>query len=239
MLKFAQNAYMKTIGLIGGMSWESSSLYYQIINRATQKKLGGVHSAKCLLYSVDFNEIALLQKEGNWDKLGELMVEAAQNLEKGGADFIVLCTNTMHKLSDEIEKQTSIPLVHIGDATAEKIKGKNFKKVGLLGTSFTMEQDFFKGRLLDKHQIETIIPDEKQRANIHRIIYDELVKGIINSESRNIVLEIISDLIHKGAEGIILGCTEIELLITNEFTAAELFNTAEIHAKKAVEFALK
>lgn len=239
MLKFAQNACMKTIGLIGGMSWESSSLYYQIINRATQKKLGGVHSAKCLLYSVDFNEIALLQKEGNWDKLGELMVEAAQNLEKGGADFIVLCTNTMHKLSDEIEKQTSIPLVHIGDATAEKIKGKNFKKVGLLGTSFTMEQDFFKGRLLDKHQIETIIPDEKQRANIHRIIYDELVKGIINSESRNIVLEIISDLIHKGAEGIILGCTEIELLITNEFTTAELFNTAEIHAKKAVEFALK
>lgn len=239
MLKFAQNAYMKTIGLIGGMSWESSSLYYQIINRVTQKKLGGVHSAKCLLYSVDFNEIALLQKEGNWEKLGELMVQAALNLEKGGADFIVLCTNTMHKLSDEIEKNTSIPLVHIGDATAEKIKEKNFKKVGLLGTSFTMEQDFFKGRLLDKHQIETIIPDEKQRAAIHGIIYDELVKGIINNESRNIVLEIISDLIDKGAEGIILGCTEIELLITNEFTSAELFNTAEIHAKKAVEFALK
>lgn len=161
------------------------------------------------------------------------------NLEKGGADFIVLCTNTMHKLSDEIEKNTSIPLVHIGDATAEKIKDKNFKKVGLLGTSFTMEQDFFKGRLLDKHQIETIIPDDKQRADIHRIIYDELVKGIINTDSRNIVLEIITDLIHKGAEGIILGCTEIELLITNEFTTAELFNTAEIHAKKAVEFALK
>ena len=230
---------MKTIGLIGGMSWESSSLYYQIINRTTQKKLGGVHSAKCLLYSVDFNEIALLQKEGNWQKLGELMIEAAQNLEKGGADFIVVCTNTMHKLSDQIEKNTSIPLVHIGDATAEKIKEKNFKKVGLLGTSFTMEQDFFKGRLLDKHQIETVIPDEKQRADIHRIIYDELVKGIINSESRNIILEIISDLIDQGAEGIILGCTEIELLITNEFTSAELFNTAEIHAKKAVEFALK
>ena len=230
---------MKTIGLIGGMSWESSSLYYQIINRTTQEKLGGVHSAKCILYSVDFHEIALLQKEGNWKKLGQLMVEAAQNLEKGSADFIVLCTNTMHKLSDEIEKNTSIPLVHIGDATAEKIKEKNFKKVGLLGTSFTMEQDFFKGRLLNKHQIETIIPDEKQRADIHRIIYEELVKGIINSESRNIILEIISDLIDQGAEGIILGCTEIELLITNEFTNAELFNTAEIHAKKAVEFALK
>lgn len=230
---------MKTIGLIGGMSWESSSLYYQIINRTIQEKLGGVHSAKCLLYSVDFYEIALLQKEGNWEKLGQLMIEAAQKLEKGGADFIVLCTNTMHKLSDEIEKNTSIPLIHIGDATAEKIKENNFKKVGLLGTSFTMEQDFFKGRLLDKHQIETIIPDEKQRANIHRIIYDELVKGIINTDSRNIVLEIITDLIDKGAEGIILGCTEIELLITNEFTTAKLFNTAEIHAKKAVEFALK
>lgn len=230
---------MKTIGLIGGMSWESSSLYYQIINRTTQEKLGGVHSAKCLLYSVDFNEIALLQKEGNWEKLGELMVEAAQSLEKGGADFIVLCTNTMHKLSGEIEANVSIPLIHIGDAAAQKIKEKNFKKVGLLGTSFTMEQDFFKGRLLNRHQIETIIPDENQRAAIHGIIYDELVKGIINNESRNIVLEIISDLIDKGAEGIILGCTEIELLITNEFTTAELFNTAEIHAKKAVEFALK
>jgi aspartate racemase len=230
---------MKTIGLIGGMSWESSSLYYQIINQTAQEKLGGVHSAKCILYSVDFHEIALLQKEGNWKKLGQLMVEAAQNLEKGSADFIVLCTNTMHKLSNEIEKNTSIPLVHIGDATAEKIKEKNFKKVGLLGTSFTMEQDFFKGRLLDKHQIETIIPNEKQRYDIHRIIYEELVKGIINSESRNIILEIISDLIDQVAEGIILGCTEIELLITNEFTNAELFNTAEIHAKKAVEFALK
>jgi aspartate racemase len=230
---------MKTIGLIGGMSWESSSLYYQIINRTTQEKLGGVHSAKCLLYSVDFNEIALLQKEGNWKKLGELMVEAAQSLEKGGADFIVLCTNTMHKLYDEIQANVSIPLIHIGDATAEKIKEKEFKKAGLLGTSFTMEQDFFKGRLLNKHQIETIIPDETQRTVIHRIIYDELVKGIINNESRNIVLEIISDLIDKGAEGIILGCTEIELLITNEFTTAELFNTAEIHAKKAVESALK
>ncbi|OXB06463.1 aspartate/glutamate racemase family protein [Flavobacterium pectinovorum] len=230
---------MKTIGLIGGMSWESSSLYYQIINRTTQEKLGGVHSAKCILYSVDFNEIALLQKEGNWEKLGELMVEAAQSLEKGGADFIVLCTNTMHKLSDEIEASVSIPLIHIGDAAAQKIKEKNFKKVGLLGTSFTMEQDFFKGRLLNRHQIETIIPDETQRAAIHRIIYDELVKGIVNNESRNIVLEIISDLIDKGAEGIILGCTEIELLINNEFTTAELFNTAEIHAKKAVEFALK
>lgn len=230
---------MKTIGLIGGMSWESSTLYYQVINRTVQEKLGGVHSCESLMYSVDFNEIAALQKNGEWDKLGILMVQAAQRLEKGGADFIVLCTNTMHKLSDEIEKNISIPLVHIVDATAEKINEENFKKIGLLGTSFTMEQDFFKGRLRNKHNIETIIPNEKQRQEIHRIIYEELVKGVINSNSRNIFLEIITDLIHQGAEGIILGCTEIELLITNEYTDAKLFNTAEIHARKAVEFALE
>jgi len=230
---------MKTIGLIGGMSWESSALYYQIINRSIQEKLGGVHSGKSLLYSVDFNEIAILQKEEKWDKLGELMIEAAQKLEKGGADFIVLCTNTMHKLSDEIEKNVSIPLLHIVDTTAQEIVKNNIKKTGLLGTSFTMEQDFFKDRLLYKHQIETIIPNEKQRADIHQIIYGELVKGIINNDSRNVFLEIMSDLIDKGAEGIILGCTEIELLITNEYTDTKLFKTAEIHAKKAVEFALK
>jgi len=230
---------MKTIGLIGGMSWESSSLYYQIINRGVQEKLGGVHSAKSLLYSVDFDEIAILQKEENWDKLGELMIEAAQKLEKGGADFIVLCTNTMHKLSDEIEKNVSIPLLHIVDTAAEEIVKSNIKKIGLLGTSFTMEQGFFKDPLLNKHNIETIIPNEKQRAAIHQIIYGELVKGIINNDSRNIFLEVISDLTDNGAEGIILGCTEIELLVTNEYTSAKLFKTAEIHAKKAVEFALK
>jgi aspartate racemase len=230
---------MKTIGLIGGMSWESSTLYYQIINRTVQEKLGGVHSCESIMYSVDFNEIAELQKNGEWDKLAILMIQAAQKLEKSGADFIVLCTNTMHKLSDEIEKNISIPLIHIVDAAAEKINEKKIKKIGLLGTSFTMEQDFFKGRLLDKYNIETIVPNQEQRHQIHRIIYDELVKGIINNNSRNIFLDIITDLIHQGAEGIILGCTEIELLITNEYTDAELFKTAEIHAKKAVEFALE
>lgn len=230
---------MKTIGLIGGMSWESSTLYYQVINRTVQEKLGGVHSCESLMYSVDFNEIAALQKNGEWEKLGILMIQAAQRLEKGGADFIVLCTNTMHKLSDELEKNISIPFLHIVDATAQKINEENYKKIGLLGTSFTMEQDFFKGRLQNKHTIETIIPNEKQRQDIHRIIYDELVKGIINNNSRTIFLEIITDLIHQGAEGIILGCTEIELLITNEYTDAKLFNTAEIHARKAVEFALE
>ncbi|TDO84022.1 aspartate racemase [Flavobacterium chryseum] len=177
---------MKTIGLIGGMSWESSALYYQIINRGIQEKLGGVHSAKSLLFSVDFNEIAILQKEEKWDKLGELIVEAAQKLEKAGADFIVLCTNTMHKLSDEIEKNVSIPFLHIVDTAAAEIVNSNIKKIGLLGTSFTMEQGFFKDRLLNKHQIETIIPNEKQRAAIHQIIYGELVKGIISNDSRNI-----------------------------------------------------
>ncbi|KUJ59272.1 aspartate racemase [Flavobacteriaceae bacterium CRH] len=230
---------MKTIGLIGGMSWESSALYYQIINRGVQEKLGGVHSAKSLLYSVDFDEIAILQKEEKWDKLGELMVEAAQKLEKSGANFIVLCTNTMHKLSEEIEKNVSIPLLHIVDTAAEEIVKDNIKKIGLLGTSFTMEQAFFKDRLLNKHKIETIIPNQKQRANIHQIIYGELVKGIISNDSRSIFLEIIRDLMENGAEGIILGCTEIELLVTNEYTNAKLFKTAEIHAKKAVEFALK
>ena len=230
---------MKTIGLIGGMSWESSALYYQIINRGIQEKLGGVHSAKSLLYSVDFNEIAILQKEEKWGELGELMIEAAQKLEKSGADFIVLCTNTMHKLSDEIEKNVSIPLLHIVDTAAEEIVKHNIRKIGLLGTSFTMEQAFFKDRLLNKHNIQTIIPNEKQRSDIHQIIYNELVKGIISNDSRNIFLEIISDLIDKGAEGIILGCTEIELLVTNEYTEAKLFKTAEIHAKKAIEFALE
>lgn len=230
---------MKTIGLIGGMSWESSALYYQIINRGIQEKLGGVHSAKSLLYSVDFNEIAILQKEEKWAELGELMIEAAQKLEKSGADFIVLCTNTMHKLSDEIKKNVSIPLLHIVDTAAEEIVKHNIRKIGLLGTSFTMEQAFFKDRLLNKHNIQTIIPNEKQRSDIHQIIYNELVKGIISNDSRNIFLEIISDLIDKGAEGIILGCTEIELLVTNEYTEAKLFKTAEIHAKKAIEFALE
>lgn len=235
----SKNLLMKTIGLIGGMSCESSSLYYQIINRGVQEKLGGVHSCKSLLYSVDFDEIAKLQKEENWIRLGELMIDAAKILEKGGADFIILCTNTMHKLSDEIEKNTSIPLVHIVDTTAEKIKAENFKKIGLLGTSFTMEHDFFKGRLLDNYQIETIIPNEIQRATIHKIIFEELVKGIINTDSRKVFLEIITDLVNRGAEGIVLGCTEIELLISNKHTVVTLFNTAQIHAEKAVELALK
>jgi aspartate racemase len=230
---------MKTIGLIGGMSWESSAVYYKIINQKTKEILGGVHSSQCLMYSVDFGEIAALQHAGDWAKLGEMMADAAQKLQRGGADFVVLCTNTMHKLSDKIEDSVHIPLLHIADVTAEAIKEKSMTKVGLLGTKFTMEQDFLKGRLLGKHGIESIIPDEKQREIIHRIIYEELVKGIITDKSRKAYLSIINDLISKGAEGIILGCTEIGLLISNEFTDAILFDTTEIHATHAVEFALK
>jgi aspartate racemase len=230
---------MKTIGLIGGMSWESSAVYYKIINQKVKALLGGVHSCQCLMYSVDFGEIAALQHAGNWTQLGERMADAAKRLERGGADFIVLCTNTMHKLADTIEASVSIPLLHIGDVTAEAIKGKSLNTVGLLGTKFTMEQDFLKGRLTDKYGIETIIPNAEQREIVHRIIYDELVKGVILESSRQEYLLIINDLVKRGAEGIILGCTEIGLLITNEFTDAILFDTTEIHAIKAVEYAIK
>ena len=229
---------MKVIGLIGGMSWESSAVYYKIVNQKVKERLGGVHSCQCLMYSLDFEQVAALQHAGNWEKLSELMIDAAQRLARGGADFIVLCTNTMHKLADKIEENISIPLIHIADVTAEAIKNRGMKKVALLGTRYTMEQDFLKGRLSQKHGIETLIPDENQRAIIHQIIYEELVKGIILKKSRDAYLLIINDLIEKGAEGIILGCTEIGLLVTNEFTDAVLFDTTEIHAIKAVELAI-
>jgi aspartate racemase len=230
---------MKTIGLIGGMSWESSAVYYKLINQKTNELFGGVHSCKCLMISVDFAEIAKLQHDGNWDELAKIMIDSAQKLEKSGAELIVLCTNTMHKLSNEIEQNINIPLLHIADVTAEAIKEVKIQKVGLLGTKFTMEQDFIKGRLIEKHNIETIIPNEFQRNQIHNIIYTELVKGIINNESREIYLEIIADLINKGAEGIILGCTEIMLLVNKTNTENIIFDTTEIHALKAVEYANK
>lgn len=229
---------MKTIGLIGGMSWESSTVYYQIINRKTKEILGGSHSARSLMYSVDFAEIAKLQHNGNWTKLAALMIDAAQRLERGGADFIVLCTNTMHLLADKIEKAVEIPFLHIGDATGEAIQKANLKKVGLLGTKFTMEEAFLKKRLSDNFGIETIIPVEIDREKVHSIIYNELVKGEIKAESRENYLEIIEKLVANGAEGIILGCTEIPLLVSAKDTSAILFDTTTIHAEKAVEFAL-
>jgi aspartate racemase len=230
---------MKTIGLIGGMSWESSAVYYKIVNQEIKKRLGGVHSCQCLMYSVDFGEIAALQHSEEWDELAEIMVDAAQRLERGGADFIVLCTNTMHKLALQIENSVQIPLIHIADVVAEAIKEKHLQKVGLLGTKFTMEQEFMKDRLIEKHGIDTIIPDEEQRNFIHQTIYGELVKGIFKEESREAFLQIINDLISRGAEGIILGCTEIGLLISKGNTNHILFDTTGIHALKAVELALR
>ena len=228
----------KTIGLIGGMSWESSVVYYQIINRKTQEMLGGSHSARSLMYSVDFGEIARLQHEGKWAELENIMIDAAKRLERGGADLIVICTNTMHMFADEMESAVSIPLVHIGDATGEEIRERGLEKVGLLGTKFTMEKDFLTKRLLNNFGIETIIPDEADRETVHSIIYNELVKGEIRDASRAAYLAVIDKLVGSGAEGIVLGCTEIPLLVRPDDTDATLFDTTRLHAEKAVAFAL-
>lgn len=228
---------MKTIGLIGGLSWESSREYYRIINEDVKKRLGGLHSAKCIMYSFDLEDIAKLQREGKWAESTKLMVDAAQRLELAGADFIVICTNSMHKVFDEMQKSVKIPILHIVDVTAEKIKKMGIKKVGLLGTKYTMEEDFYKGRLLKKHGIEVIIPDEKERQIVHDVIYSELCIGKINNASREEFKKIIANLVKNGAEGVILGCTEIPLLIKQEDCKVPLFDTTEIHAKAAVEYA--
>ncbi len=230
---------MKTIGLIGGMSWESSVIYYRIINRRTQEILGGIHSAKSLMYSMDFTEIAQLQHDENWTGLEKVILEAALKLEDGGADFILICANTVHLVADKIEQKVKIPLLHIGDATGTAINKAGLKKVGLLGTGYTMEKDFLKQRLLDKFAVETIVPNENDREKVHSIIYNELVKGQIKDDSRQIYLEIIEKLRTEGAEGIILGCTEIPLLVTATDTDALLFDTTQLHAEAAVDYALK
>ncbi|MDR6431604.1 aspartate/glutamate racemase family protein [Brucella pseudogrignonensis] len=230
---------MKTIGLIGGMSWESSQEYYRIINREVRARLGGTHSAKSLMWSMDFAEIEHLQHQGQWDALTKLMIEAAQNLEKGGADFILICTNTMHKMAADIERATSIPLVHIADPTAEKIKAAGFSKVGLLGTAFTMEQDFYKGRLAAKYGLDVLTPDDADRKTLHDIIYQELVVGDVRDASREKYRAVISRLVERGAEAIILGCTEIMLLIGQEDNSVPVFDTTRIHAEAAVDRALR
>lgn len=229
---------MKTIGMIGGMSWESSLEYYRIVNESVKIKLGGFHSAKCILYSVDFAEIENKQKEGKWQEAATTLISAAQGLELGGADFIILCTNTMHKLADEIQANINIPFLHIADATGRKIVAEGRKKIGLLGTRYTMEEDFYKDRLRQTHGLEVIIPGDKERAEIHRVIYEELVLGKITQESKKIYLSTIDQLIHEGAEGIILGCTEIGLLVQSSDVRIPLFDTTRIHAEAAVEFAL-
>ncbi len=230
---------MKTIGLIGGMSWESSIEYYKIINETVRAKLGGLHSAKCIMASVDFAEIEPLQHQGKWNEATEILIAAARSVEAGGADCVILCTNTMHKVADEVQKNLRIPILHIADATAQTIKTEGFKKVGLLGTRFTMEEDFYKGRLSQKHNLKIIIPDEEEREVVHRIIYDELCMGETKTSSKTKYMDIINHLVKKGAEGIILGCTEIGLLVKKEDTRVPLFDTTRIHAIAAVEYALE
>lgn len=230
---------MKTMGLIGGMSWESSLEYYRIINETVKEKLGGLHSAKCIMYSVDFDEVEKLQHHGKWEEATALMIDAAQRIEKAGADFVIICTNTMHKMAGDVQNSIQIPLLHIADVTADKVKEKGMKKVGLLGTRFTMEEDFYKGRLVEKHGIQVIIPDEEERQIVHNILYDELCLGEIKQISKDKFKEIIDHLAAKGAEGIILGCTEIPLIVLQKDYDLPLFDTTAIHAKAAVEYALR
>ena len=230
---------MKTIGLIGGMSWESSAEYYRLINQQVKAKLGGLHSAKILMFSLDFAEIEKLQSQGKWDQAGEILIRAAQGLEKGGADFILICTNTMHKLAGDIQQNISIPLLHIADATGLEIKKTTIKKIGLLGTKFTMEQDFYKGRLRDQFGFEVLIPDAADRQMVHDVIYRELCLGTIQSASKEKYKKIIDRLVAKGAEGVILGCTEISLLINQKDSLVPLFDTTKIHAAAAVDKALQ
>lgn len=229
--------FMKTIGLIGGLSWESTSVYYHSINRSIQQKLGGIHSAKCLLYSFDFEEIAQLQREGEWELATKRMIEAAKIVENGGADLIAICTNTMHLMANEVQEAIEVPLIHIVDCVVEEIKKKNISKVGLLGTRFTMEQPFYKERL-NNHNIDVIIPEEEDRKIVHDVIFGELCKGIITESAKEAYLNIINKLVEAGAEGIILGCTEIPLLIQQTETSIPLFDTTAIHANKMVEKAL-
>lgn len=230
--------FMKTIGLIGGMSWESSAEYYRLINEEVRNRLGSTHSAKSLMWSMDFAEIETLQHEGNWQALSDKMCQAAVSLERGGADFIVICTNTMHKLAEQVQACLNIPLLHIADATAKEITSKKIKKVGLLGTEFTMKQDFYKGRLADKFGLEVFIPNDEDCQIVHLIIYQELVAGVIRDESRQQYRQIIQKLVDAGAEAIILGCTEIMLLVSPADSAVPVFDTTEIHAQAAVYMAL-
>lgn len=230
---------MKTIGLLGGMSWESSIEYYRIINERTNAKLGGLHSAKSLMISVDFAEVETLQHEDRWSEAASLLVDAGKSLENGGADFIVLCTNTMHKVAEEIQANVKIPFLHIVDPTAQLIKESGIQNIGLLGTRFTMEEEFYKGRLSQKFGLNVSVPSAQEREIIHRVIYDELVLGKIEPHSKAQYMDIMEQMVRRGAEGIILGCTEIGLLIHPEDSRVPLFDTTRIHAETAVDYALQ
>lgn len=230
---------MKTIGMIGGMSWESSIEYYRIINETIRTERGGLHSAKSIMYSVEFAEMEALQHQDRWDEAAKILIDAARSLESGGADFGIICTNTMHKLYDIIQQSIQIPLLHIADATAESIKAEGIQKIALLGTRFTMEENFYRGRLVENYGLDVIIPHSEDMEIVHRIIYDELCAGIIQSDSKQKYADIIRRLVREGAEGIILGCTEIGLLVKQEDSPVLLFDTTEIHAKAAVKYALE
>ncbi|MFF8509986.1 aspartate/glutamate racemase family protein [Streptomyces sp. NPDC015492] len=228
---------MRTIGLIGGMSWESTAEYYRLVNEFTRDRLGGLHSARCVLYSVDFAEIERLQVENRWTEAGEILAEAARAVEAAGAGMVLLCTNTMHKVADQVEAAVSIPLLHLADATADAVRASGLRRVGLLGTAFTMEQDFYRGRL-EAGGLEVRVPEAAGRATVHRVIYEELCRGVVREESRAAYQEIIAALVADGAEGVILGCTEIELLIAPEDSPVPIFPTARLHAAAAVRAAL-
>ncbi|WKW51639.1 aspartate/glutamate racemase family protein [Rhodomicrobium lacus] len=229
---------MKTIGLIGGMSWESSAQYYRIINQGVRERLGGVHSARILMFSVDFAHIERLQHDGDWASLTAEMIDAAKRLEWGGADFLLLCTNTMHRTADEVAASVSIPLLHIADPTGERVRAAGYTRIGLLGTAFTMEPTFYKDRLSSRFGLEVLVPDEKDRSLVHDVIYRELVAGRVNDASRQAYREIMARLVERGAQAIIMGCTEIMLLISEEDCTVPLFDTTTIHARAAIARAL-
>lgn len=229
---------MKTVGLLGGMSWESTVNYYRAINEGVKNALGGLHSAKIAMYSVDFAPIEKLQHQGDWDAIAKLLSEAAKNVQSAGADFLVICTNTMHKVAPQIESEIDIPLLHIADATAEVLVNNGIKKVGLLGTLFTMEQAFYKGRLIERYGLDVLVPDKYDRQVVHKIIYEELCLGEVKADSKLEYLRIIDLLANQGAEAVILGCTEIGMLVNQSDTNVVLLDTTEIHAKKAVEYAI-
>jgi len=230
---------MKTIGLLGGMSWESTELYYRLLNEGIKAKLGGLHSARIALVSVDFHEFEAMQRNGDWVGAGQALAQAAKQVEAAGADFLLICTNTMHKVAPQVQEAIGIPVLHIADATAKRIKDAGMKTIGLLGTNFTMEQDFYKGLLVEKHGLNVLVPSKPDREIVHRIIYDELCLGMVKDTSRNEYLRIMKDLRNRGAEGIIEGCTEIVMLVQQHHTDIPLFDTTSIHAEEAVSEAIK
>ena len=230
---------MKTIGLLGGMSWESTQHYYRVINQSVKQKLGGLHSAKIALYSVDFEPIEQLQHRGDWPATADILVDGARRVEAAGADFLLICTNTMHKVEPQISAALNIPVVHIADATAEVLRAQGMQTVGLLGTAFTMEQDFYKGRLTEKYGLDVLVPEAEDRALVHRVIYQELCLGEVEQASKREYLRVVENLQQRGAQAVILGCTEIGMLIQQADTPVPLLDTTTIHAERAVQLALE